>query len=135
MKLRYYGKTLDDLADPRGFYDPASGKHIDLPKYEDIAGDYIEEQQIRACLTGQPFKILEGDNIIELPAVDPREYQYYYNVFDTILDMGLPHGQGWLNEQDWVIYLYKSFKREHDLTLKYLEAKAVKNNGKSTADY
>ncbi len=100
-------------------------------KIEDIAGDWIEQGQIKNCLSGEPFWIMSETGEEEwLEPVSKQEFEHYYNIFDNIELLGLPHGQGWANEQEWLVYLYKSFKRCYDNCKSALEIKAI-NNGKN----
>ena len=50
------------------------------------------------------------------------------------MELGLPHGQGWINEQEWLIILYKQMKKCYDSCINAIELKEIKKHGKSTAN-
>lgn len=102
-------------------------------KIEELAGDMIEQEQIQRCLIGKSYWVYSDDGKEEwLEAVEEEEFSFYFNLFDTIQMLGLPHGRGWINEQEWVIFLYRSFKKEYDSVINVLQAKAIKDGENKT---
>jgi hypothetical protein len=40
-----------------------------------------------------------------------EEFYYYYNIWENFHFFGLPHGNGWANEEDWLIDFLKRFEK------------------------
>ena len=119
MKIRFFGYTLErlDLC------------FESMP--EDLAGDIIECGQMKKCILGQGYTIINGDTNedIPMPAVSEEEFEHYYDIFDTIFQTSILPEKGGTNDQlPWVIPLFKAFKRGYENTQVALELKAMKSS-------
>jgi len=97
-------------------------------KIEEIAGDVIEQNQIRECLEGRTYWVFDEEvDELYLPAIDPQEYAYYYNIWDTWDAFRiLPNGRGTNHEQPKLIEILKQFIRTYEITKNAIEAEAYK---------
>ena len=91
------------------------------------------QKQIRACLSGQAFYYLVTDTgeKVHVPAIIREEFQEAYEIYDNISHFGLPHGQGWANELESVLYIYKRFKNAFENCKMEIERRALKRGSKS----
>lgn len=100
--------------------------------------DYIYQQDLRDLLSGNPYKIarFNDDGIryfVECEPVTAQEFFHYYEIYDTIKRCGWPNGnKGWLNEQEWVVDIFKAFDTGYESLKLLIEAKAYKTNGRSS---
>jgi len=129
LRAKLFGHKLDSSASGVQLL-PEESEGI--TRYIELAGEITTEAQIQNCLKGERFFVNDDDGNEEwLDAIPEDDFLYYYDIYDTIEVYGLPHGAGWLNEQEWLVYLYKNFKKTYELVKTELEIKAIKRNGKS----
>jgi hypothetical protein len=124
LKIRLFDFALKDLtSDFEG-------------KIEGLAGDFIEQGQIKKCLEGKSYYIQGDDGNEEwLEPVSDKEFNHYWSIYNCIELGGWPNGQGWLNEQEWVVMFYNNMKMCYDSTMTAIEIREMKKNAQSTVNH
>lgn len=89
----------------------------------------IVEEAAKA-LVGKPFEYYENEDglPIKSPAVTPYEFVHYHQIHRYYQKFGLPHGNGWAREKEWVL---EFLAHMDDLKIE-IEIWHVKNQAKTS---
>ena len=130
LKVKLLGFKLDDVF--TSDIQLESEEESRLLRYERIADDLTPADQIQNCLRGKKYYILddEGNENWQEPVTED-EFIFYYDLYDLIEIGGWPNNKGWFNELEWIVQIYRNFKRTAEQIENILELKAIEN-GKNT---
>lgn len=93
------------LAHQLGLEEEFLSDHIWNDKVEILPdGSMMLVRDIWKAVQGEPFSYFpEGEKkSVSVPGVDSDVFYQYIDFFNRCEELGLPHGQGWLNELPWV---------------------------------
>ena len=88
-------------------------------------GDSIFVEDILRAENEEEFFVFVDGKRERVRAIKKWWYQHYMTIFYNCEEFGLPHGNGWVNEQVWLIEFLKHMR----YTKRLIEYFRVKQNG------